>query len=79
MQKQIVLTEEEYQTLLDNSKLNPNKIIIDKEEYKYYQAIDYTINSFLHITRICPKCNNAMLVDGYVCPCCNYDDSDYEE
>lgn len=81
MQKQIVLTEEEYNDLLKKSKavVDDDHVVISKSLLQEYEAINYTAFSFLAIKRLCPNCKSAYLVRGYVCPCCNHDDSGHED
>ena len=74
MQKAVILTESEYNALLEKA----NKVI-DNEEIKYLKACETSLYAFTNPTRICPKCGEAMLVEGFICPSCGYDDSDYEE
>lgn len=74
MQKVVVLTEEEYGELL--KKGNPNEFSIAKTEYDYLRACEYTLYAYANPTHICPKCGKAMMLDGFVCFNCGYDDSD---
>lgn len=63
----VILDKEEYQALI-NSQL-------DEEELEYLRACEFTLNAFTRIKDICPKCREAVLIDGYVCPYCGYDSS----
>lgn len=72
MQKAVILTEEEYNALVQKGKE------VNSEEIKHLRACAYTLYAFQNPTHICPKCGKAMMVDGFVCPCCGYDDSDME-
>ena len=72
MQKAVILTEEEYNSLLSKDRIDENLM-------EYLQACEFTLNAYAIPTRICPKCRKAMLLQGYVCFNCGYDDSDNEE
>lgn len=61
----VILSKEEYQALINSQP--------DEEELEYLKACQYTLDSYTHIKDICPKCREAVLIDGYVCPCCGYD------
>lgn len=73
MQKVIILTKEEYNALLDKTKE------VSNSDIEYLKACETSLYAFTNPTRICPKCGKAMLVEGFICPSCGYDDSDYEE
>lgn len=77
MQKAVILTEEEYSELL--KKANSNEISITKRAYNYLRACENTLFAYANPTRICPKCGTTMLVQGYVCFNCGYDDSVSED
>jgi len=82
MQKQVVLTEEEYNELLEKKKKieNNNQVTINKSEYDDLKAASYTLFAYSNPLMVCPKCKQAYLVSGYVCPCCGYDYSyDYDD
>ena len=77
MEKRIILTEEEYNSLLENKK---EGITISKENFDELEAAYYTLFALYNPLMICPKCKRAYLVSGYLCPCCRYDcSSDYNE
>lgn len=63
----VILDKEEYRALIDSHS--------DEEELEYLRACEFTLNSFMRVKDICPKCREAVIVDGYVCPCCGYDSS----
>lgn len=54
-----------------------DKILIDKHEYQRYKAAYVSLDAYHNITRVCPICGKAVLVDGLVCPHCGYDDSEH--
>lgn len=64
----VILDKEEYQALIIDSQP-------DAEELEYLRACQYTLDSYMRIKDVCPKCRKAVIVDGYVCPCCGYDSS----
>lgn len=66
----VILDKEEYEALINNAP--------DTEELEYLRACQYTLDSYMRIKDICPKCREAVLIDGYVCPCCGYDPSSNE-
>ena len=82
MEKRIILTEEEYNSLLENKNKieNNNQVTINKSEYDDLKAASYTLFAMQNPLMVCPKCKQAYLLSGYVCPCCGYDYSyDYDE
>lgn len=69
MVRQVVLTEQEYQELLDKA----NKP--DNNDIEWLKACEYTLESHMDVKGLCPICRKAVLVSGYICPSCNYDSS----
>lgn len=63
----VVLGKDEYKELIDNK--------VDEEELKYLKACQYTLEVFNNVRGLCPKCKGAIIIDGWVCPCCGYDSS----
>lgn len=63
----VILDKEEYQALINSHS--------DEEELEYLRACEFTLDAFMRVKDICPKCREAVIVDGYVCPCCGYDSS----
>lgn len=63
----VILDKKEYQALI-NSQL-------DEKELEYLRACEFTLNAFMRVKDVCPKCREAVLIDGYICPCCGYDSS----
>ena len=63
----VILDKKEYQALINSQ---PNE-----EELEYLRACKFTLNNFRRVKDICPKCREAVLIDGYVCPYCGYDSS----
>ena len=63
----VILDKEEYQALIDSHS--------DKEELEYLRACEFTLDAFMRVKDICPKFREAVIIDGYVCPCCGYDSS----
>ena len=63
----VVLGKDEYKALIDNK--------VNEEELKYLKACQYTLESFNKVIGLCPKCKEAIIIDGWVCPCCGYDSS----
>lgn len=63
----VILDKEEYQTLIDSHS--------DEEELEYLRACEFTLDTFMRVKGICPKCREVVIVDGYICPCCGYDSS----
>ena len=63
----VILDKEEYQALINSQP--------DEEELEYLRACEFTLNVYIRIKDICPKCREAVLIDGYVCPCCGYNSS----
>lgn len=71
-QEVVILDKDEYKALTD-------KCQADEEELKYLKACQYTLESFNKVRGLCPKCKEAVIIDGWVCPCCGYDSSRDEE
>ena len=67
----VVLNKDEYKALIDNKADNQ----VDEEELKYLKACQYTLETFNNVRGLCPKCKEAIIIDGWVCPCCGYDSS----
>lgn len=63
----VVLGKDEYNALIDNQA--------DEEDLEYLKACRYTLETFNKVRGLCPKCKNAVIIDGWVCPCCGYDSS----
>ena len=63
----VVLDKDEYKALIDNQA--------DNEDLEYLKACQYTLEAFNKVRGLCPKCKNAVIIDGWVCPCCGYDSS----
>lgn len=61
----IVLNKDEYKALTD-------KFQADEEELKYLKACQYTLEAFNKVIGLCHKCKEAIIIDGWVCPCCGY-------
>lgn len=61
----VILDKEEYEALINNAP--------DTEELEYLRACQYTLDSYMRIKDICPKCREAVIIDGYKCPYCGYD------
>lgn len=70
-QEVVILDKDEYKALVDNKADNQ----VDEEELKYLKACQYTLEAFNKIRGLCPKCKEAVIIDGWVCPCCGYDSS----
>lgn len=63
----VVLGKDEYNALIDNQA--------DEEDLEYLKACQYTLEAFNKVRGLCPKCKNAVIIDGWVCPCFGYDSS----
>ena len=75
MTKQVVLTEEEYNELLNKTVVDENHTIVSKSDLEYLEACECSLNSFADPVGLCPICRKAILIRGYVCPSCGYDSS----
>lgn len=64
----VVLGKDEYNALIDKCKLH-------EEDLEYLKACQYTLEAFNQVRGLCPKCKNAVIIKGWVCPCCGYDSS----
>lgn len=81
MEKAVILSESEYNELLNKIKSvqKEGMITIPEVQYNYLLACETSLNNFTNPTRLCPKCGKAILVENFICPVCGHDDSDYEE
>lgn len=70
-QEVVLLSKEEYENLLKGQCKD-----INKEEYEYLKACEFSLDSFMNTERLCPICKKAILIHGYICHCCGYDSSD---
>lgn len=50
-----------------------NKVLISKEDLQYLEACSFTLHQVNRVIGLCPKCKEAILVDGLVCLNCGYD------
>ena len=75
MVEQIVLTKEEYNDLLKRTVVDERHTIVTKQDLAYLEACEYSLEAFTNTIGLCPNCRKAILVDGYICPSCNYDRS----
>ena len=75
MTKQVVLTEEEYNELLNKTVVDENHTIVSKSELEYLEACECSLESFTNPVGLCPICRKAIIISGYICPSCGYDNS----
>ncbi len=66
----VILNKEEYQALINSQP--------DEKELEYLKACEFTLDAFMRIKDICPRCREAVIIDGYTCPYCGYDSSSNE-
>ena len=50
-----------------------DKVIISKRSFVYLKACEESLQYFQNVIGLCPKCEKAILCEGYVCPHCGYD------
>lgn len=52
-----------------------DKILVSKDDLQYLEACEFTLHQFYNVAGLCPNCKKAMLINGLLCPNCNYDNS----
>ena len=56
-----------------NKIMNSNKVIISKQRLIELRACEESLNYFQNVIGLCPRCEKAILCEGFVCPHCGYD------
>lgn len=51
-----------------------DSVSISAEELQYLKACETSLRFYHRNVALCPKCKKGMLVDGFVCPHCGYDE-----
>lgn len=49
------------------------KILISTDELKRLRACEVSLYAYQRVVGLCPVCEGAMLLDGLICPKCDYD------
>lgn len=52
-----------------------NNVLISEDELQYLKACDFTLHQTNIVVGLCPNCQKAIIVSGFVCPYCGYDNS----
>ena len=52
-----------------------NEVLISVDELKRLKACAVTLYAYQSVKGLCPICEKAMLLDGLICPVCDYDNS----
>ena len=52
-----------------------NEVLISVDELKLLKACQVTLYSYQRVVGLCPICGRAMLLEGLICPVCDYDNS----
>lgn len=55
--------------------MSKNEVLISADELKRLKACEVTLYAFQNVKGLCPICGRAMLLEGLICPVCDYDNS----
>ena len=55
--------------------MNKDEVLISADELKRLKACEVTLYSYQNVVGLCPNCGRAMLLEGLICPVCDYDKS----
>ena len=50
-------------------------VVITEDKLHYLNLCEKELSHFRTIKYVCPKCDNGLIFNGYVCSNCGYDDS----
>ena len=50
-----------------------NEVLISTDELKRLKACEVSLYAYQRVVGLCPVCEKAMLLDGFICPKCGYD------
>ena len=65
---------EAFDKLEEEIKIRDNEIIWLRQEGKSLRCHTRTLYASANVKRLCPKCQKYMLLEGYVCFGCGYDE-----
>ena len=51
------------------------EVTISSDELKWLKACEVTLYAYQRVVGLCPICGRAMLLEGLICPVCDYDNS----
>ena len=51
------------------------EVTISADELKRLKACEVTLYAYQSVKGLCPICERAMLLNGLICPVCDYDNS----
>lgn len=52
-----------------------NEVLISADELKRLKACEVALYAYQSVKGLCPICGRAMLLEGLICPVCDYDNS----
>ena len=55
--------------------MNKEEVLISVDELKRLEACEVTLYAYQNVVGLCPNCGKAMLLEGLICPVCEYDNS----
>ena len=55
--------------------MNKDEILISVDELRRLRACEVTLYAHQRVVGLCPICGRAMLLEGIICPVCDYDNS----
>ena len=55
--------------------MGKDEVLISADELKRLKACEVTLYSYQDVVGLCPNCRKAMLLEGLICPVCEYDNS----
>ena len=55
--------------------MGKDEVLISVDELKRLKACEVTLYAHQRVVGLCPICGKAMLLEGLICPNCDYDNS----
>ena len=55
--------------------MGKDEVLISADELKRLKACEVTLYTYQRVVGLCPICGRAMLLEGLICPVCDYDNS----
>lgn len=55
--------------------MNKDEVLVSADELRRLEACEVTLYAYQDVVGLCPNCGKAMLLEGLICPVCEYDNS----
>lgn len=52
-----------------------DEVLISIDRLKFLKACETTLYAYQRVNGLCPVCKRAVLLEGLICPYCDYDNS----